>query len=112
MGEQSTAVNKLFKRIEERKEAKLKRDSKLREEWLGREFELSMRDELFGMEKLRFRLDAYDPVACTVKMRPMWVNVQAGVLPVITTQSVFRDAIPWSTDTFWSVLGTGQLMPV
>lgn len=84
----------LQQRMEQRRDEKLKRDSKLREEWLGREFIALVHVELFGVERLRFRLDAYDPKLGIVKVRPMW-----GLYSLV----------PWTTDDFWSMLESGKI---
>lgn len=85
-------------RFQARADEKLKRDSKLREEWLGREYELSLDHELFHVERLRVRLIGYDPRDETVFMRPLWV--------------IDAPVVPWSTDSFWSMLESGQLKEV
>lgn len=106
MGKGETAAAELQARIDARAEVKSKRDSKLREEWLGREFELEIRHELFGIERLRMRLEAYDPIMRVVKMRPLWgVHKSDGKVSI-------QPLVPWTTDTFWSLLKAGQISPV
>lgn len=105
---QIQAAAELQKRMDERKDAKLHRDRKLREEWLGREFELFMRDELHGMEALKVRLERYNPDTSMVHMRPMWVKIEYG--NNIDAQPL--PLVPWTTDQFWDMLEAGTLKPV
>lgn len=108
---QIQAAAELQKRMDERKDAKLHRDRKLREEWLGREFELFMRDELFGMEALRVRFERYNPDTSIVHVRPLWF-LSHGVGGEHQYNTEHMPLIPWTTDQFWGMLEAGTLKPV
>lgn len=74
-----------------------RRDRVLQEKWLGKEFVLTIRDELTGLPfKVWTQIVAYDSDTAVVRLR---VNANH-----------CEGYVAWDTDRFWSMWKTGQLV--
>lgn len=91
------ALHTLARRIQTRTRYRRRRDRKIATDLLGKYFEYRFRNELTGtVEWLRFQLVAYNPVAHTVSLYPMWKGAVGG-------------NIVWNTSDFWSLYRNGGL---